>query len=136
MDKNVKGAIAMFNDNVVTSKSNHNKKNNDIQKKSIEIVSALENAIESIDKHAIAKDIKIAFDTNIDECYMDMDYELINNRVPEMLHEFIESSQYGNSIYVTLFASEAKTKLNINTENIGFDLKNISRPIEIEFSDI
>lgn len=105
----------MFKDQIVAK---------DIEMKSsyIDIVSALEKTIESIDNHAIRKDIILAFDTNIDECYIETNYDFINNKVKSVLYEYIDKMQYGNKLSITLFASELKAKLNINEEELCLDL--------------
>lgn len=98
----------------------------------IEIVSELEKIIETIDDHAIKKNIILAFDTNIDKYYMKSDLDFINNNIKNILSEYINNSKYGESIYITLFVSDIRTKLNINTEELYFN----SRIMEFEKVDV
>lgn len=94
----------------------------EVKNSRVEIVSALEKTIESVDKHAIRKDIILAFDTNIDECYMHMDYDFINSRVKKVLYDYIDKMQYGKNLNITLFASEVRAKLNINEDELCLDI--------------
>ena len=85
---------------------------------SVDIVSAVEQIIESIDNHAITKDITLAFDTNIEECFMQTEEDLIHKKIKNVLYDYIEKTQYGNQLSITLFASELIPKLNINEDII------------------
>lgn len=85
----------------------------------LEIVSELEKTIESIDTHALRKDIVLAFDTNIDEYYANVDYDFINKKLKKILCKYIDEMQYGKKLNITLFASEVKAKLNINEEELS-----------------
>ncbi|MGH4050143.1 MAG: hybrid sensor histidine kinase/response regulator [Clostridium sp.] len=93
-----------------------------LNKSTYNIISVVETIVTSVVGHASLKNIKITFDTDIEEIMMDCDLDAIERIMLNLLSNAIKfTSEHGN-IYVNISNNNNKIKIKIKDSGIGISL--------------
>ena len=90
-----------------------------------EIVSAVEDIVQSVIRYGESKKIEIIFDTNIEEKYVLCDIEKIELILLNLLSNAIKYTNEGGKIQVFLEVFEKNFQLTVRDNGIGIDEKNL-----------
>ena len=90
-----------------------------------EIVSAVEDIVQSVIGYGESKKIEIIFDTNIEEKYVLCDIEKIELILLNLLSNAIKYTNEGGKIQVFLEVFEKNFQLTVRDNGIGIDEKNL-----------
>ena len=87
------------------------------------IVSLVEDLIDSIRPFATYKDLTLEFDTNLEEHYLMCDPLIIERIVLNLLSNSIKYSERNKGIYILVSVEEDVTKISVRDEGCGIDLE-------------
>ena len=90
-----------------------------LEKQTVDIISLIENTATSIEKYAELKQIRIIFDTNVEECVCGVDPQAIDRIVMNLLSNGLKFSPNGSEILVSVVADEEKIKISVKDEGTG-----------------
>lgn len=98
-----------------------------IHKKNIEIVSFIEDTIESIDRYAKQKNLTLVFDTNKEECIVAVDPQALDRICINLISNAMKFSESGSSIYINLIIHSKSVKIKVIDQGIGISDKDKAR---------
>lgn len=90
-----------------------------INKKNLDIVTFVENTMDSIEKYAEQKHIQLVFDTNVEECIVGFDPDSMDRIVLNLLSNAIKFSPMNGSIYVYVDVDVHSVKISVKDEGPG-----------------
>ncbi|MDO4535637.1 MAG: HAMP domain-containing sensor histidine kinase [Clostridium perfringens] len=91
-----------------------------------EIVSAIEDIIQSVVKYGEAKNLEIIFDTNIEEKFILCDIEKIEHILLNLLSNSIKYTNEGGKVEVSLEVLEGELKVSVKDNGIGIDKESLN----------
>lgn len=95
------------------------KKHYKLERQTIDIISMIENTATSIEKYAELKQIKIIFDTNVEECVCSVDPQAIDRIVMNLLSNALKFSPNGSEILVSVVVEKEEIKVYVKDEGTG-----------------
>lgn len=105
-------------DNLIdTSKLQKNYYN--LEKHNVDIVNMVESTVESINKYAEMKGMRIIFDTNVEECICSVDPEAIDRIVMNLISNALKFSPNGSKVKVTINVDENNIVLCVEDHGDG-----------------
>lgn len=90
-----------------------------INKSNENIISVVEDTVESIEKYAEQKDIQLIFDTSDEECITAFDPECIDRVVMNLLSNAIKFSPIGSEIKIYTLVEEETVSISVTDEGPG-----------------
>ena len=95
----------------------------------IEVVSFIEELVDSIISFSKSKNINIIFDTNIEELYISIDSEKLERVILNILSNAVKFTPSGKSIFVNLFIDVKISKLYISIKDEGVGIEEEKLPL-------
>ena len=95
----------------------------------IEVVSFVEELVDSIIAFSKSKNINIIFDTNIEELYISIDSEKLERVILNVLSNAVKFTPSGKSIFVNLFINIEISKLYIYIKDEGVGIEEEKLPL-------
>ncbi|MGL5149697.1 MAG: ATP-binding protein [Clostridium sp.] len=117
MKLNVKRMLRLINNIIDTSKINLGALSCDF--KNYEIVSLVEDISLSAVNYGKAKDIYIEFDTELEECYIRCDANMIEKILLNLISNSIKYSHPNSTIYINLSFTEDYVEIDVRDNGIG-----------------
>lgn len=96
----------------------------------VNIVSIVENIVQSIPENFKGKKLSIIFDTNTEEKIMAIDVDKIERAVLNLISNAIKFSDTESEIVVTVIDNEQYVNLSVKDNGIGIDKKNLDAIFE------
>lgn len=90
-----------------------------LEKQTIDIINLVENTATSIEKYAELKDIRIIFDTNVEECVCGVDPQAIDRIVMNLLSNALKFSPNGSEILVSVIVEGDKINIDVKDQGTG-----------------
>ena len=90
-----------------------------LNKKNGDIVSVVEDLVQSVASYVKSKDIELIFDTNIEEKIMGFDYDMIERIVLNLISNAFKYSYSKGKIYVNLIDEESRIVIKVKDEGQG-----------------
>ena len=100
-----------------------------INEDSIEVVSFIEELVDSIISFSKSKNINIIFDTNMEELYIKTDSEKLERVILNILSNAVKFTPSGKSIFVNLFIDIKISKLYISIKDEGVGIEEEKLPL-------
>ena len=100
-----------------------------INKENIEVVSFIEELIDSIISFSKSKNINIIFDTNMEELYVSIDSEKLERIILNILSNAVKFTPSGKSIFINLFIDIKVSKLYISIRDEGVGIEEEKLPL-------
>lgn len=94
-----------------------------LNKKNIDIVSMVENIVDSVEKYAQQKEIQLVFDTNVEECITAADPEAIDRIIMNLLSNAVKFSPRYGHILVNIFINNDKINISVDDDGPGISIE-------------
>ena len=124
LDNNCKRLLRLINNIIDMEKFDANELKLDL--KNVNIVSLIDDIVESIDPYAKSKDLNIIFDPHYEEIYMAIDCPKIERVFLNLISNAIKFSYNGGLIYITLYKdNDNNVVISFKDYGIGINEKNL-----------
>ncbi|WP_241428604.1 sensor histidine kinase, partial [Clostridium saccharobutylicum] len=93
----------------------------------VNIVDMIEEKVMSLVDYVKWNDIDLIFDTNVEECYLDIDKEFMDRIILNLVSNAVKFTQTNGKIYVIITEEENDVKISIKDNGSGMDQKFIDK---------
>lgn len=93
----------------------------------VNIVDMIEEKVMSLVDYVKWNDIDLIFDTNVEECYLDVDKEFMDRIILNLVSNAVKFTQTNGKIYVIITEEENDVKISIKDNGSGMDKKFIDK---------
>lgn len=93
----------------------------------VNIVDMIEEKVMSLVDYVKWNDIDLIFDTNVEECYLDIDKEFMDRIILNLVSNAVKFTQTNGKIYVIITEEENDVKISIKDNGSGMDKKFIDK---------
>ncbi|WP_241425818.1 sensor histidine kinase [Clostridium saccharobutylicum] len=87
----------------------------------------IEEKVMSLVDYVKWNDIDLIFDTNVEECYLDIDKEFMDRIILNLVSNAVKFTQTNGKIYVIITEEENDVKISIKDNGSGMDQKFIDK---------
>ncbi|OOM06781.1 sensor histidine kinase [Clostridium saccharobutylicum] len=93
----------------------------------VNIVDMIEEKVMSLVDYVKWNDIDLIFDTNVEECYLDIDKEFMDRIILNLVSNAVKFTQTNGKIYVIITEEENDVKISVKDNGSGMDKKFIDK---------
>ena len=94
-----------------------------LEKHNVDIICLIEATVDSINKYAELKNIKVIFDTNVEECMCNVDPQAIDRIVMNLISNALKFSPNGSEVDVIVNVSDKDIKISVEDHGKGISEK-------------